>query len=355
MILGKAFAPLLSLKSRGFLMKTIIYNDMRGFDTLADEWDDLLSRAVDAPLFMRYIYQRTWWQHLGNDDLVLIAFRNDDDRLVGLAPLYGRTNAAGQRELTFVGCVDVSDYLDLIIDRDYVADVHQALLDCLSNSDDLVWNKLYLCSLTHNSVTHTQFVETFRILGWSAEVTQQDVCPVIMLAATWDEYLTGINKKQRHEIRRKMRKIEAETEVNWFVIESVDELAEAMDTFINLHQKSTRDKQDFWNEEMIAFFKAVTIELAKGGWVKLYFFEVNGIKAATLLCFDTNNEILVYNSGYDPEQFANLSPGNVLVSYTIQDAIRLGRSRYDFLRGDEVYKFRFGAEAEPVYDLHVTR
>jgi len=336
-------------------MKTIIYNDIDGFDILADEWDDLLSRAVNAPLFMRYIYQRTWWQHLGNDDLVLIAFRTDDDRLVGLAPLYGKTNAAGQRELTFVGCVDVSDYLDLIIDRDYIADVHRALLDCLSGTDDLAWDKVYLCSLAHNSVTPTQLAEATRAFGWSAKVIQQDVCPVITLAASWDEYLAGINKKQRHEIRRKMRKIEAEAEVNWLMIDSANGLAGAMDTFIDLHQKSTRDKQDFWNQEMIAFFKAVTLELAKCGWVKLYFIEVNGVKAATVLCFDYSNEILVYNSGYDPVQFAHLSPGNVLVSYTIQDAIRLGRSRYDFLRGDEVYKFRFGAEAEPVYDLHITR
>ena len=78
-------------------------------------------------------------------------------------------------------------------------------------------------------------------------------------------------------------------------------------------------------------------------------------KAAAMLGFDYNNEFLLYNSGYDPSQFANLSPGNVLTSYTIQHAIELGRSRYDFLRGAEVYKFRFGAEAEPVYDLDICR
>jgi CelD/BcsL family acetyltransferase involved in cellulose biosynthesis len=61
---------------------------------------------------------------------------------------------------------------------------------------------------------------------------------------------------------------------------------------------------------------------------------------------------LLYNSGYDP-QFFPLSPGNVLTAYTIQDAIRLGRARYDFLRGDEIYKFRFGAQPEPVYDLEI--
>ena len=58
-------------------MKTTIYNDISGFDALAQEWDDLLERTEKAPLFMRYIYQRTWWQYLGNDDLVLIAIRSD--------------------------------------------------------------------------------------------------------------------------------------------------------------------------------------------------------------------------------------------------------------------------------------
>ncbi|MCP4233751.1 MAG: hypothetical protein GY770_09225, partial [Aestuariibacter sp.] len=145
-------------------MKTTIYRDTRGFGTLTDEWDDLLARAEPAPIFMHHIYQRTWWQWLGNDDLVLIAVRNDDDQLVGLAPLYGKINQAGQRELTFVGCVDVSDYLDLVIDAGYVSGVHQALLDCLAD-DDVTWEKLYLCSLPHYSNTRRQLAEASRARG----------------------------------------------------------------------------------------------------------------------------------------------------------------------------------------------
>jgi CelD/BcsL family acetyltransferase involved in cellulose biosynthesis len=336
-------------------MKTTIYRDTSGFDALAHEWDDLLVRVGRAPIFMHYTYQRTWWQYLGNNDLVLMAIHKDDGQLVGLAPLFGRVNEAGQRELTFVGYVDVSDYLDLLVDKDLAPDVHQVLLDCLDRDDELTWDKLYLCSLPHYSDTHTQLTKAAQDRGWRVAVSQQDVCPVIALADSWNSYLAGINKKQRHEIRRKMRKIEAAAEVRWYVVDSMDGLAEAMAAFIDLHQKSTRDKRDFWSDEMISFFEAVVVELAQAGWLKLFFIEINGIKAAALLCFDYSNEFLVYNSGYDPEQFADLSPGNVLVSYSIQEAIRLGRRRYDFLRGDEVYKFRFGAEAEPVYDLHITR
>ncbi len=333
-------------------MQTEIYTDSNAFEQLAPEWDDLVERSVNAPFFMRHTYQSVWWKYLGNDDLLLITIRTDEGQLVGLAPLYAKTNQAGQRELTFVGCVDVSDYLDLIVDADYVDEVYQALLDSLSQ---LSWDKMYLCSLSHKSLTHSRFVEAVNERGWRTQVREQDVCPVITLADSWDDYLAGIKKKQRHEIKRKMRKIENEADTRWYVVESAAEIDEAMDKFIELHQKSTQDKEDFWSDNLIGFFKDVACQLAKEGWLKLYFIEVNGSDAAAMLCFDYHNEFLLYNSGYDPEQFAHLSPGNVLTSYTIQHAIELGRSRYDFLRGDEVYKFRFGAEAESVFDLEVFR
>jgi hypothetical protein len=145
-------------------MQTTIYTDPSGFDTLAQEWDNLLERSVHPPFFIRYSYQKTWWRYLGNGDLLLIAIRTDNGQLVGLAPLFASTDQAGQRRLALVGCVDVSDYLDLLVDRDHVDAVHQALLDCLSSSE-LVWDKLYLCSLPHNSITQTHLVETARMRG----------------------------------------------------------------------------------------------------------------------------------------------------------------------------------------------
>ena len=335
-------------------MQTTIYTDSTGFDLLEAEWNALLERAVTAPFFLTPTYQKTWWHYLGNGDLMLIAIRTNEGQLVGIAPLFTTINADNQRQLNIVGCVDVSDYLDLLVDRDYVEAVHKTLLACLA-TDQVNWDKLFLCSLPHNSATHTQFAEAAQALGWQAEVSEQDVCPVITLADSWDNYLARVKKKQRHEIRRKIRKIEAEADPKLLVIDSEEGLAEAMQEFIVLHQKSTTDKEDFWTEELTAFFNALTVEVAKAGWLRLYFIEVDGVKAAAMLCFDYKNEMLLYNSGYDPEQFAHLSPGNVLTSYTIQDSIELGRSRYDFLRGDEVYKFRFGAEPEPVYDVALVR
>lgn len=323
------------------------------FEALATEWDDLLTRSVSRPFFMRYRYQSTWWQHLGNGDLLLMTVRTDDGQLVGLAPLYGSTDEAGQRLLTFVGCVDVSDYLDILADASHVETVYEALLTCLADPG-VAWDKLYFCSLPHQSPSHVKLAEIARQKGWPVSVTQQDVCPVITLPDSWDGYLAGIDKKQRHEIRRKIRRLEREAEVNWYAIESTDMLDQAMQDFIDLHQKSTPDKEDFWSDKLTNFFIAFAHVAAEENWLKLYFLEMDGVRQAAMLCFDYQNEFLLYNSGYNPD-FYKLSVGNVLTSYTIQQAIELGRTRYDFLRGDETYKFRFGAVAEPVYDVEITR
>ncbi|MDX1523530.1 MAG: GNAT family N-acetyltransferase, partial [Anaerolineae bacterium] len=312
-------------------MKITIYNSTGDFERLQPVWDDLLRRSAHNLFFMTYHYQRIWWQHLGRGDLRLMAVFDDDDHLVGLAPLFCELTESGLRQLNFVGCVDVSDYLDLLVDTAHTEQVYETLLDCLAG-EAIEWDVLSLCSLPHDSPTHSRFAAAARRRGWAVEVRQQTVCPVITLAASWDEYLAGISKKQRHEIRRKIRRLEAEAESRWVVVESKVEIAAAMPAFFELHRKSTRDKEDFWDADLLRFFEALARQTAASGHFKLYFIELNGVQAAALLCFDYDNQFLLYNSGYDPEQFAHLSPGNVLISYTIQDAIRLGRSRYDFLR-----------------------
>ncbi|RME44185.1 MAG: GNAT family N-acetyltransferase [Caldilineae bacterium] len=332
-------------------MQITLHTAPTAFDVLAEEWQDLMGRAVNAPIFMTVDYQRIWWQHLGRGDLHLLACRTGDGRLVGLAPLF-----VDGTELHFVGCVDVSDYLDFLVDGDYASDVYAALVDYLAGPLSDRWQTAYFCSLAHHSPTPATLVELARARGWAARAEVEEVCPVITLPATWDDYLAALNKKQRHEIRRKLRKAEAAADTRWYVIEDPAALTgEAIETFIALHRQSAAEKDEFWDEAMLAFFRALVRRMAERGWLKLYFVEMNGQPASALLCFDYRNEILVYNSGFNVGEFAHLSPGNIIVSYSIQHAIELGRARYDFLRGDEVYKFRFGAVAEEVFGVKIAR
>ncbi len=330
-------------------MHITLYTRSSAFDELAQEWRDLMGRSLTAPVFMTVDYQKIWWRHFGEGQLCIIAVREPkNNTLVGLAPLF-----LIDRELHFVGCVDVSDYLDILVDRNYAAQAYQAIFDYLAEMDD-VWDRGFFCSLSEKSDTPRVLMELAQAKGWQAQRKLDDVCPIITLPAGWEDYLAGINKKQRHEIRRKLRK--AEADARWYVIDSPATLtAEAIETFIDLHRKSNTEKEEFWTETMRNFFRALVNRFAELGWLKLYFVEVNGEPASALLCFDYRNEILVYNSGFDMARYGHLSVGNIIVSYSIQHAIELGRARYDFLRGDEVYKFRFGAVAEDVLGVIISR
>jgi CelD/BcsL family acetyltransferase involved in cellulose biosynthesis len=104
---------------------------------------------------------------------------------------------------------------------------------------------------------------------------------------------------------------------------------------------------------MQRFFHEITAATNQAGWLYLAFIELDGEKAAALLGFLYGDRLLLYNSGYDPEKFAELSPGIVLTAFTIEDTIRRGVRVFDFLRGNEVYKYRFGAVDTVIYSLEI--
>lgn len=337
-------------------MHLSVHRNDSDFAALRREWNPLLARSGFDNLFQTWEWQTTWWRHLGSGDLWLLAWRDDSGALVGLAPLYLEVAKSGERRLSLIGCLEVSDYLDVIAAAGQEAEVCAALLDWLGSDKAPGWDVVDLCNLPEVSPTHRLLPELAAAHGLAVTVTQEDVCPVITLPATWDDYLAMLDKKQRHEVRRKMRRAEEAGEVSYTIVARSPNLGAEMDDFVSLHRLSQPDKDRFMEPRMEAFFHAAAQSMAEAGWLQLWFLLVNGQKAATMLCFDYADTILVYNSGFDPERYSIFSPGIVLLAYCIRHAIEgLGRSRFDFLQGNEVYKYRFGARETKVFRALVTR
>jgi CelD/BcsL family acetyltransferase involved in cellulose biosynthesis len=168
----------------------------------------------------------------------------------------------------------------------------------------------------------------------------------------------SLDKKERHELRRKIRRAEATEGVSWYAITGQDhthDLDEAAESFIALMMKSRLDKSDFMTDDMRRFFHQMIHATHDGGFLHLAFLEVNGVKAATYLSFDYNQKRLVFNSGLETEGFQSLSAGIVLVARIIEDAIQRGYTEFDFLRGDEKYKYQLGAKDTWIYHVRVGR
>ncbi|NDJ61197.1 MAG: GNAT family N-acetyltransferase [Chloroflexi bacterium] len=327
-----------------------MYEQSQVFDELASEWNDLLKRSATDAIFCTWEWQSAWWQTYDAGKLWVVACRDDDGRLIGIAPWFIQPKE-GESVVRTIGCVDVTDYVDLIIDHDHIDAVLDEFAGFLVNHRD-AYDRVNLCNIPETSPTYALFVDKLKARGLDAKVELQEVCPVIKLPGTWDEYLDSLDKKQRGEIRRKLRRAEGEGDIEWYIVGREHDQNAEFDRFLDLMAASHPEKREFLNDpKNLAFFKCILPLMAAQGWLKLSFLKVNGTAAATYCDFDYNNQILVYNSGLDPNAYAQLSPGIVLLSYNIRAAIETGHSVFDFLRGNETYKYRMGGQDTRVYML----
>jgi CelD/BcsL family acetyltransferase involved in cellulose biosynthesis len=190
--------------------------------------------------------------------------------------------------------------------------------------------------------------------GWKYEQEPLQHCPYIPLPGNWETYLAGIDKKQRHEIRRKMRRAEEYyLPVRWYIAQDAASLEHEIDGFLDL-MACDPNKAKFLTPAMRTQMHAAMQAAFKAGWLQLAIIEVSGVKAAGYLNFDYGDHIWVYNSGLD-FRFSELSLGWVLLGYLLQWANEHERTRFDFMRGDEEYKYRFGAVDRRVIRIKVWR
>lgn len=329
------------------------------FDTLGGEWNALLARSASNTVFLTREWQRVWWRCLGDGDgqgkpaeLAVLTLR-DEQRLVGIAPLYFAREADGDLVGHFVGCREVSDYLDFIFERGMERACAERVVAWLAGDAAPAWRRLALCNVSERSPNTPLAVDLARARGWRAEVAFEDVCPIITLPGTFDNYLASLDGKERREMARKLRRASEDTRVVYTTDRSA--LPRDLDDFLRLMKASMFSKSDFMTPRMESFFRDMTGEMFDAGWLQLAFLEVEGDRAAAYLNFVYDNTVLVYNSGLDPARYSYLSPGQVLIARLIEGAITDGRRVFDFLQGSEDYKHKLGGLDTLVHIVHIAR
>lgn len=332
-------------------MKSNIYLGEAGFEELAGEWDQLVRAGITNTPFQALAYQKAWWTHLGpeNSQLLTVATRNERGQLLGIGCFYIHAG-----KIHFNGCVEETDYLDLIVAPQQAEQVWRITVDCLLTHKPSEWQMIDLCNIPEASPSRPilQAIAEEKTLKFSESVIE--VCPIIQLPHSFDEYLDSLESKQRRELSRKLRRAEA-AEVTTVAVSQDDDIGSEVESFLELLQKSTFEKRDWLNDGRRAMFHDVACHAQQAGTLQLLFTSVEGRRAAALFNFDYNNRIWVYNSGLDPAAFSALSPGVVLTATAIERAIELGRAEFDFLRGNEEYKYRFGAVDTNIYRLQLEK
>jgi len=322
----------------------------------AESWNALVQQSITNTPFSRQEYLSQWWKTLGGGEwksaeLVLIS-ASENEQLIGLAPLFIAEHD-GQRALMLVGSIEISDYLDLVVREGDLPRFLAGLLDFLTSQQDQNWSALDWYNLPDSSPTLAGLKAESAKRGWTHQEAIYHPTPRIPLSGSFDEYLARLDKKQRHEIRRKMRRAaESEKNVRFYIVDGTEDINTEINAFFDLMAQEP-SKAEFLHPAMREQMTATIQNAHKHGYLWLAFLEIDGAKTASSLNFDYKNKLWGYNSGVSSDH-RELSPGWVLLAHTIQWCCENGRYEFDFMRGDEEYKYRFGGVNKYVMRVKTT-
>ena len=313
----------------------------------ADVWDDLLAGARLRSPFLSWTWQREWLRSFAAGRRLEVRRVVDAAGFpVALLPLY--ESAPGV--MTLVGGAAVSDYLDLLALAGREEGAWNALLESRA-AERAVW-ELHAVPAASPTVSLVPALAPSHALR--AEVTLEERCPVLTLPRSWEEYLATLPGKHRHELTRKIRRFEREEpDARTSIVFRPADIEGRLGDFLDLHRRSREGKARFMDPRMEQFFRIVLPALARRGQARLWFLDLASGPAAAFVTLEWEDVVGLYNSGFHPGRAA-LAPGIVLLAHLVRDAIDRGKRRFDFLRGEERYKYEFGPSPEDVYAVRVT-
>ena len=318
--------------------------DIREIDAAVDA---LLAGRDERITFLTPTWLRTWLAEFGERYQPVFIDCGTEAKPLAVAPLM-----LDDGRLTFIGNPEICDFMDFAIAADAGTEDYAGLWQRICALD---WNELDLWGLRAGSPTRAALKELAAASACSVVEEQEAVAPRMALPDTWDGYVEGLGKKDRHELRRKFRRLfDSGADVRLEVFESQSDVVGAMDAFLDLHTRSRMDKTEFMTAEMTSFFRRMASTMSEAGLVRLFMVFVNDRPAASVFCFDAGSYLYMYNSGYDPD-YSNLSVGLVSKALCIKWAIENGKTGIDFLRGNEPYKYDLGAKDQAIYRLIVRR
>jgi CelD/BcsL family acetyltransferase involved in cellulose biosynthesis len=364
-------------------------------DIPRETWDALAARTPWATPFAAWAFHRSWWDAYGatahEQTLAIVPASSAGDpsaEPVAIVPLMHRhevedgdatthttlRHASGAAltpveptaKAVFFGASYHADYATLLAAPADLPRVCEALVGHLAGrtaepGDRRPWDVVDLrrlrCGDPAADALARAFRDAERTCAWRVTTEREDVCPVTTIpeGADFDAFLSTLGKKERHEIRRKLRRAESAGDVRLTI--SPTPLAH-LDDFIELHQKR-------WGTDGLfpatpggdcsrRFFRHLFRHFGPTGAARLTRLTIGDRLVGSGIHFEDGDRIGYYNAGVDPDA-RDLSPGVVMVAEYVKLAIDSGRRRLDFLRGNEPYKYEWGAVDEPIQRILISR
>jgi CelD/BcsL family acetyltransferase involved in cellulose biosynthesis len=291
-------------------------------------WDEVLGRDPFPNPFYRYTWHANWFATLGHEWEPCILHRKNV--IVPLATCGSDAIASGGEE--------VADYLDAVGDASDKPDAWEQAIAHLKAQGQ---TSMTLRNIPESSPS----LPFFRTLA-GATVEQEDTTPHIELPQTWDEYVTSLSRKYRHELRRKIRKFEREHPDATIVHSKSPE--DDIESLLAL-MRTNNEKNLFLTPQMEAFFRGIVTTCRS--CVDITSVTVADKTVSSILSMKSKKTVFLYNSGFDLASFSGA--GFYLKAMSIREAIKGGYHTYNFLQGDERYKYELGGRDFGVFKVTV--
>ena len=369
------------------------------FDAIPrDVWDGLATRNPWATPFSSWAFQRAWWDAYGasaHDQTMIVraaagsAGGAEAGDLIAIVPLMHRheveaadaataskirhgdvsalTPVPPTAKAVFFGASYHADYATILAAPADLPAVAAAIVDHLGDPDaghpghPEPWDAIDLRRLRCGDPAADALATAFgaREIGdrWTLNLEREDVCPVVHIPTDVDfeGYLSTLDKKSRHEIRRKLRRAEAAGRI---ALEPSPDPIGDLETFIELHQAKWGADGLFpptpGGDASRLFIRRWFEENGPNGPVRLRFLTIGGRRVAAGITVTDRGRVMFYNAGADPAA-RDLSPGVLFIAEAIRHALETGQREFDFLRGNEPYKYEWGSADEPIQRLLVRR
>jgi CelD/BcsL family acetyltransferase involved in cellulose biosynthesis len=326
-----------------------VSDDARALTELAVEWRALFARAGGSNVFLSWEWVSGWWASFGHGRELHLVSQRAGHRIVGVAALMIDTDTAGARRLRAIGCTRTTDYWDVLVDPAHAATFVTALAHWLERGFPRDWQSVSLGPCRQGAASVLSLGDTLRRHGLAAREQRVDTCPRLEIPRR-DE--PGWLDLERSMLRKMVRAASQRAVTFRRTSGGSAALAADLDAYFRLHRLSRPEKTLFLDAEMRQFVEHVATAFHHAGWLRLEFLEISGHAVAATLSFCRDGAALFYNSGRDPGVVGN-GLGLGLLAFGVLGAMREGLRHFDFLRGNEAYKYRFGARDHDLVELYI--
>ncbi|MCS6862563.1 MAG: GNAT family N-acetyltransferase [Abditibacteriales bacterium] len=334
-------------------LRVRLITEAEEFEALQAVWDATLQRCGMDSVFLTHAWLSTYWEHFGQHRTLRIFVAERAGQPVAFAPLMlSRSRATRLRRMELLGA-GIHDYSDFIVPQDRPGAALHALWEAISDHAD-TWDVVRLAQVAADSPVAAYIAadEGFRVVA-----TDGETCPTLTLPPTWRDYLSLVGKNTRSNLSRYPKRLAASFDVEYHLVTAPDTLDRTLTALFDLHARRWRQRGlpgVLFSPRRQAFHRALCRRLLARNRLRLFALRLDGREVAVLLNYFYAGKYFFFIGGFDPT-YARWSVGTVLFGHAIRYAIEEGAREFDFLRGEEEYKYRLGAHDRPYRTLKVVK